>query len=118
MGAMHLVLIGTLAVAADQGLDWQPMPQQSAEPGRDFSSGKNPYLRIFQAPTADPSTRPPVVPAPQTLNVKREPQARIVCGLVVVPVTPAADAKMIIHPKQDPKTDFKIRTIAPRVCNE
>ncbi len=119
MGVPHLVLIGTLAVAAGQGVYSQAKPEQPAERGRDqFAPGKNPYLRIFPATPPDQSTKPLFVPAPQTLKAGREAQPRIVCGMVVVQVTPAADPKMIVQPKQDPKPDFKIRTIAPRICNE
>ena len=119
MGVPHLVLIGTLVVAAGQGLYSQAKLEQPAERGRDqFAPGKNPYRRIFPAPPADPPTKPRFVPLPQTLNAGREGQPRIVCGMAVVQVTPAADPKMIVQPKQDPKPDFKMRTIAPRVCNE
>jgi hypothetical protein len=119
MGVSHLILIGALAVAAGQGLDSQAKPQLAAEPGSEQAApGKNPYLRIFQGKPAEPPAKLLFVPVPQRLNAAKEAQPRVVCGLVVIPVTPAADAKMIVQPKQDPKPDFKIRTIAPRICNE
>jgi hypothetical protein len=45
--------------------------------------------------------------------------SRIVCGTIVVPVKPDADARMIIRPPKDGKQpEYKIRKIAPPMCNE
>ena len=115
MGVSHLILIGALAIAAGQAVDSKAQLLQPAEPGRELTApAKNPYRWSFQTLPVNPSTPPPAVLAP---NAERE-QPRIVCGLVVVPVKPAADPKMILQPNQDRKPDFKIRTIAPRICNE
>jgi hypothetical protein len=39
--------------------------------------------------------------------------------MVVVPVTPALDPKMLVAPKNDgKKIDYKIRVIEPRICKE
>jgi hypothetical protein len=38
--------------------------------------------------------------------------------MVVVPVSPAADPKMVVQAKDAPKRDYKIRVIEPRVCNQ
>ena len=118
MGVTHLVLIGTLAAAAGQGLDSQPKPQPPAGPVQELvSPGKKPSLRFLPLPSTDPSTGTLVVQRREP-PAEPKPQPRVVCGLVVIPVTPAADPKMIVQPKPDPKPDLKIRTITPRVCNE
>jgi hypothetical protein len=117
MGATHLVLIGTLAVAVSQGVSPKPESPQPQVPETELAPpGKSPYMRIFPAPPQDPSSRTPVDPLSQ--NANQDPQLRIVCGTVVIPVKPDADARMIIRPNSDSQPDYKIRKIAPRMCNE
>jgi hypothetical protein len=45
-------------------------------------------------------------------------RARIVCGMIVVPVKPDSDPKMVMSPRPDSRVEYKIRTVAPRVCRE
>ena len=118
MGATHVVLIGTLAITVSQGIRPSPeAPQPRAPESELVPPGKNPYTRIVPAPPHDPSSRTFVVPPGQTAN--QDTQPRVVCGTVVVPVKPDADARMIMRPRKDgTQPDYKIRKIAPRMCNE
>lgn len=118
MGATHVVLIGTLAIGASQSVSPKPEPPQRHAPESELvPPRKSPYTRIFPAPPQDPSSPTRVVPLPQ--NANQEMQPRVVCGTVVVPVKPDADARMIIRPpKDDPQREYKIRKIAPRMCSE
>ena len=118
MGALHLVLIGTLTVAGSQGISPKSEPPQSQTPGSELSpQGKNPWARIFPAPPQDPSRRPPVGPLPQNPTLNQDKQPRVVCGMVVVPVKPDLDPRMVVT-RRDPQPEYKIRKIAPQVCNE
>jgi len=78
---------------------------------------KNPYARLFQVPPQDPaSPTTRAIPLPQNANQETTP--RVVCGMVVVPMKPDADSKMIVTPRDDSQKDYKIRKITPRLCNE
>ena len=117
MGATHLVLIGTLVVAGSQGLT----PRSASQQARTRSSelvppGKDPYARIFRGVPQDPSSPSRVVPLPESQMVKQA-KPRVVCGMVVVPVKPDADARMVIRPNE-PQPEYKIRKISPKLCNE
>ncbi len=118
MGALHLILIGTLTVAGSQGISPKSEPSQSQTPEREPSpQGKNPWGRIFPAPRQDPSRRRPVGPLPQNPPLNQDKQPRVVCGMVVVPVKPDLDPRMVVT-SRDQQPEYKIRKIAPQVCNE
>ena len=117
MGVTHFLLIGTLAVAGGQGVAPKPESAQSPAPGIELvPPGKDPYARIFPAPRQNPSSGTPSLH--QVPNSNQELQPRVVCGTVIVSVKPEADAKMVIRPMNDPQMEYKIRKIAPRICNE
>lgn len=59
----------------------------------------------------------PESPQPRVQTVNQGLQPRVVCGTVVIPVKPDADARMIVRLPKDNK-DYKIRKIAPPMCNE
>ena len=114
----QLILVGVLTVVAvGQGLS----PARGGQPSdtlnaRDISIAR-PYQGLFVAPR-EAGTAVQVQLAPEVLTRNPSPQPRVVCGMVVVPVTPAVDPKMIAPPKNDPKVDYKIRAIEPRICHE
>jgi hypothetical protein len=117
MGPTHVVLVGILAVAASQGTSPKPESPPPVPESELVPPGKSPYSRIFPAPPQDPRSRNQAVPLPQSANPDTQP--RVVCGTVVVPVKPDADSRMIVRPPKDgPQPDYKIRKIAPRICNE
>lgn len=119
MGATYLVLIGSLAVTGAQFGNTKPEPPQSATPGSELApQSKHPFTRIFPAPRQDPSTGPRVVPRAQDSTPKPTMEPRVVCGMVVVPVGPAADPLMVRRPPSERQPDYKIRKIAPTICNE
>jgi hypothetical protein len=114
MGLTHLVLVGTIAAAGAQGT--VPSPQMQP-PGKGIvSQGKDPYANVFQA-LQEYRARQELRGA-QPSKAGTDTQPRVVCGMVVVPVRPSADPKMVIQPKPDSKTDYRIRKIAPQICNE
>jgi hypothetical protein len=118
MGITDLVLVGSLAVAGAQAGGTKPDPPQAAAPESELApQRKQPYTRIFPAPHPNPSTQTFVVPGPKDSTPKSTIEPRVVCGMVVVPVGPEADAKMVRR-VTDTQPDFKIRKIAPRICNE
>lgn len=115
MPITSMVLIGAMtAVAIGQGVP---------SLGRDKSvSQRNagdpvsrPYQRLFTTP--EPGKAVQVQESPDLLT-RPNPQPRVVCGMVVVPVTSAIDPKMVAQSKNDPNVDYKIRMIKPRICNE
>ncbi len=117
MGVTHLVLIGTLGVA---GALAPPSSLGSQPPGdnpRLVAPGKDPYANVFTA-LQEYKSKQELLKALRSPRLRIDGQPRIVCGMVVVPVKPDADAKMVAKPKQDKSVDYKIRAIAPRVCNE
>jgi hypothetical protein len=118
MGVTHVVLIGTLAVAGSQGFSRKPESAQPQVPATELVPlGKSPYNGIFRAPVQDPSLRNRVVPVPQNKTAEMRP--RIVCGMVVIPVKPDADPRMVVQaPKDDRPREYKIKKIVPRLCNE
>jgi len=118
MGVTHVVLIGTLAIAGSQGISRKPQSGQPEVPARELvPPGKSPYHRIFRAPAQDPSLRNRGVPVPQNKNAEMQP--RVVCGMVVIPVKPDADPRMVVQaPADDKQREYKIKKIVPRLCNE
>jgi hypothetical protein len=74
-----------------------------------------PYQKIFTAP--EPRKAVQIQAAPEIVMAEPNQQPRVVCGMVVVPVTPAVDPKMLAQTaKRDPNVDYKIRVIEPRIC--
>ena len=53
-------------------------------------------------------------PSPSAVDTR----PRVICGMVVVPVKPSADPKMVVKSRSNPKTEYRIRKIAPQICNE
>jgi hypothetical protein len=119
MALAHLTLISMLFVAGAQGLGSAGKPELAPDrPGDLPAPNRNPYSRLFIPPAPGPQSRTFVVPAPEADKTQPDAKTRIVCGMVVVPVTPTADARMVVKPTQDPKPEYKMRLIAPRVCAE
>lgn len=108
MGPMHILLVGTLAVGAQTTSSQIRQPQAADSANVLVNEGKQPYAQIFRQPV------------PQNPNLNRDMQPRVVCGTVVVPVKPDWDAKMIVAPKETgrPHPEYRIRKIAPTICNE
>ena len=114
----QLILVGLLTVVAvGQGLSpargGQPSDKLSA---RDASVARS-YRGLFMTPP-EPGKAVQVQVPHEVLPRNPNPQPRVVCGMVVVPVTPDVDPKMIAPPKNDPKVEYKIRAIEPRICQE
>ena len=112
IGLTHLALVGTVAVAGAQGT--VPAPQVS-DKGL-VPQGKDPYAKVFQT-LQDDKARQDL----RDVTPSRWPNAarpRVVCGMVVVPVKPSADPKMVVQPKPGAKPEYSIRKIAPQICNE
>jgi hypothetical protein len=67
---------------------------------------KNPYARLFPAPTI-------------VASVRTEPQtaSQTVCGMTVVDVDPKLDGKIRV-PARRPSADYKIRRIVPSNCRK
>ena len=113
MSVMPLVLIGTLAAVGGQ----VSAPRFSSEPAaaQDHSivpPGKDPYVDVFRA-----------LQEKRAMHELRKTQSkfaetRVVCGMVVVPMTPAADPKILVQPAKKTTTDYKILKIEPRLCHE
>lgn len=114
MGLTHLIVLGTLVAAGVQG-NVQP-PQPPVSNNGIVPHGKEPYAKLFQALPHDKAR--PDLNGTDRPRLATDAQPRVVCGMVVVPVKPSADPQMVVHPKQDLKTDYAIRKIAPQLCNE
>jgi hypothetical protein len=118
MGPMHILLVGTLAVGA-QTTSWPVRQPEAADSANVLvSQGRNPYEQIFRRPQREAIPQP--VPVPLNPNLNRDMQPRVVCGTIVVPVKPDSDAKMIVTRKNNgvPQPEYRIRKIAPTICNE
>lgn len=114
MNVIPLVLVGTLAAVGGQA----SAPRFSSEPAaaQDHSivpPGKDPYANVFRVIQEKRAMQ-------QLLKTQQSKTAetRVVCGMVVVPMTPDADPKMLVQPLEKTKTEYKIRKIEPRLCNE
>jgi hypothetical protein len=110
-----MVLIGAMTtVAIGQGMH-SLGGEKSVSQRNAGNPVSRPYQRLFITP--EPGKAVQVQVAPEIL-IRPNPQPRVVCGMVVVPVTPAIDPKMVAQSKNDPNVDYKIRKIEPRICNE
>jgi hypothetical protein len=98
----------------------EPVAQRAPESARNpwlVPPGKNPFGNIvFSSPQQD--RRIQGRPEMWEQNRPSGTQPRIVCGMTVVTVTPAADPKMVMSPKPDSKVEYKTRVISPRICRE
>jgi hypothetical protein len=118
VGSMHVLLVGTLALGAQTtGLQVR-QPQVPDSANVLVNQGKNPYAQIFRRPQRGAIPQP--IPDAQNPNPNRDMQPRVVCGTVVVPVKPDSDPKMVVTRKDNgvPQPEYRIRKIAPTICNE
>ena len=116
MPITSMVLIGALTMLA-MGQGVQSLGGGKAAQRNAGNGITRPYQKIFTVP--EPGKSVQVQAAPEILTAEPSQQPRVVCGMVVVPVTPALDPKMPAHtPKRDPNVDYKIRVIEPRICKE
>lgn len=122
MVLINLIAIGLLAAVAAgpvlqpprSGARAQPQPQAQtqAQAADTLQAYRRPYEKLFTTPQREPG-KPFQFPAgAQTAK------ARVVCGMVVVPVTPALDPHMVVQSKDATNPDPKMRAIEPRICNE
>ena len=115
---IQLVVVGALTVVAvGQGLSATRGGHPSDRLNARDASVARPYQRLFITPP-EPGKAVQVQLPPEVLTRNPNPQPRVVCGMVVVPVTPAVDPKMIAPSRNDPKVEYKIRAIEPRICHE
>jgi hypothetical protein len=110
-----LVLVGTASLSAERQAPSgarDPQPPRVTAPRLFGSPEKNPYASIFPAPpVASTQDRVTVAPAGP------EQKARVVCGMLVYPVTAALDPGIVVAPPSDPNvTTYTIRRITPLVC--
>ena len=105
-------------VPAVQELAVQAAPESETNPWL-VPPGKDLFGNIFIG--IGPPTQDRRIPGhPQTRDMTRstDAQPRIVCGMIVVPVTPDADPKMVVSRKPDSNVEYKMRVVSPRVCRE
>ena len=104
-------------VPAVQELAAQPAPESETNPwlvppGKDLFGN----ILFIGPPTQD--RRIPGHPQTREMTRSTDVQPRIVCGMIVVPVTPDADPKIVVSPKPDSNVQYKMRVLSPRVCRE
>ena len=107
IGAMTIVAVGQGVQSLDRG---KPVSQ------RNTGAVSRPYQGLFTTPP--PGKTVQVQIPPEVVTARPNQQISVVCGMVVVPVTPAVDPKMVAPSKNDSSVDYKIRKIQPRICNE
>ena len=103
-------------VPAGQELTAQPAPESESNPWL-VPPGKDLFGNIFISPPTQ-DRRIPGHPQTRDMTRSTDAQPRIVCGMIVVPVTPDADPKMVVSPKPDSNVEYKMRVVSPRVCRE
>ena len=102
-----IVVLMLLAAAPAFGDQSTPNPAANARLGALRQAG-DPYGRLFQAQQL----------LKKAIDEKAAAkQPTIVCGMLVIPADPAIDPKMLITPPQDPKVEYRIRTVEPPICN-
>lgn len=116
MGAARFIVAGMLTVASQTG-GANPEQQPSVRSQTNLvAPGKDLYGQIFQRRLNLPVT---ALPNPVTTE---NPKPRVVCGMVVVPVKPDLDRKILVHPKDNrqpaPIYEYKIRKIFANICTE
>jgi hypothetical protein len=109
MQRLALVLLLMLVAVPVFGEQSAPNPQSNALLGAlRKAEQKNPYGKLFEARRALSQA---IAEAP------KDSKPRVVCGMLIIPADPSLDPKMLITPPQDPKLEYKIRTIDPPICN-
>lgn len=103
-------------VPAVQELAAQPAPESETNPWL-VPRGKDLFRNIFIGPPTQ-DRRIPGLPQTRDMTRSTDAQPRIVCGMIVVPVTPDADPKIVVSPKPDSNVQYKMRVVSPRVCRE
>ena len=116
----QLVSIGALTVVAlGPGLGPVKGGQQAApfdSHDRPLAQGRA-YEKLFTA--SQKQDEPFKFQFPRDSSTrKRDQQPGVICGMVVIPVTPDLDAKMVVAPKKNANIDNKIRMIEPQTCNK
>jgi hypothetical protein len=115
MPVSHMILIGGLIVFAHGTMTAaQTTTAQSGAVAAGnplVPKGKNPFAGIFK------SRRGMALPSGE-LKGGDAAQPRIVCGMVVVPVDPSTDPKIVVQPKPGAQMDYKMPRIVPQVCRE
>jgi type II secretory pathway pseudopilin PulG len=124
MTVVQMIVLGLMAVVAGGPIlqsvrdEQQAQPQQQERQAADkLQAYKRSYEKLFTTPQREPGKEVQFQLPPDALPTKTD-KPRVVCGMVVVPVTPAADSKMVVHPKDATKPEYKMRVIEPRICNE
>ena len=133
MALTQFVSIGALTVVAlGPGLGSANRQQQAASfdsrdrplaQERPFDSRDRPlaqgrvYEKLFTPPQKQEQPFQFQLPRDASTG-KRDPKPGVICGMVVIPVTPDLDAKMVVAPKKSANIDNKIRMIEPTVCNK
>lgn len=113
MPITSLVLIGAMTMLAiGQGVQSLGGDKSAQRNAGDAIS--RPYQKIFTAPKPGKAVQVQAAPEIQTSEPNQQP--RVVCGMVVVPVTAAGDPKMVAQRPNDPNLEYKIRVIEPRIC--
>lgn len=103
-------------VPAVQELAAQPAPKSETNPWL-VPPGKDLFGNIFIGPPRQ-DRRIPGHPQIWDMTRSTDARPRIVCGMIVVPVTPDADPKIVVSPKPDSNVQYKMRVVSPRVCRE
>jgi hypothetical protein len=116
MAVVQLIAIGLMAVVAAGPILRSTRTQHQAADTQ--QAVKRPYQKLFITPPPEPGRTTQLEFPSGALTDKPEQRPRVVCGMVVIPVSPAADPKMVVQSKDAPKPDFKIRVIEPRICNQ
>jgi hypothetical protein len=118
MGPMYVLLVGSLAFGPQVPASQATRPRAADSANALVGQGKNRYTQLFRVPQR--GAKPQPIPLPQNPRLTRDMQPRVVCGTVVVPVRPDGDAKMIVAPNDTggPQPEYRIRKIAPTICNE
>jgi len=125
---MHRRIVLSLLVAA---VFWAAVPVSvsAGGQGRSPRAGRPDVIPQVTTPGLFDARRrpsPPVflvrpLPASQdrlaAAPVESDLSPRVVCGLVVIPVSPDADPAMVKSPPSNPKVKYSIRAIVPPVCS-
>jgi hypothetical protein len=124
MTVVQMIVLGLMALVAglpilqsvrdEQQAQPQPQEQQAVDK---LQAYKRSYEKLFTPPQREPGKEVQFQLPPDALPTKTD-KPRVVCGMVVVPVTPAADSKMVVQPKDARRPEYKMRVIEPRICNE
>jgi hypothetical protein len=119
LGLMALVagLPSLQSVRDEQQAQPQQLEQQEQQAADKLQAYKRSYEKLFTPPQREPGQEVQFQLPPDALPTQTD-KPRVVCGMVVVPVTPAADSKMVVQSKDARRPEYKMRVIEPRICNE